>query len=131
MTLPIEDRFEKWIETINRTEKIEPSIIGFNFGLLETTEGFEMYLMGSKSFSLDDEDWALDVDFEPTQKYFQIGLEANEEDEDYWEVVLNFSENLVKDFIGSEKFAKSFLSQAHGITVGFDEGELSILYLKG
>ena len=54
--MTIEQTFEEWLENINQTETVDNSIEGFNFGLIETTNGFEMYLIGSKTFDKDDED---------------------------------------------------------------------------
>mgnify|MGYP006198081177 CR=1 FL=1 len=48
----IEQAFAEWLDNINEIEKIDNSIIGFNFGLFETTKGFEMYLIGSKKFEI-------------------------------------------------------------------------------
>lgn len=120
-----EQRFAEWIERINQTEKFDNSIIGFNFGLFETTEGFEMYLIGSKTFDQEDEDWATNVDFEPKEKYFQFGQEFSTNKD--WQDVLKYSEKLVQDYFNSDKFKTSIFVNAKGITTGFDDGNLTII----
>jgi hypothetical protein len=124
-TMTIEQIFEEWLENINQTETVDTSIKGFNFGLIETTNGFEMYLIGSKIFDLDDEDWATNVDFEPKQKYFQFGkyFSTNKD----WQDILKISEKLILNYVNSNKFRTSIFANAKGITTGFDDGNLTII----
>src|SRR5690606_34296565 len=100
-------------------------IEGFNFGLIETTNGFEMYLIGSKTFDKDDEDWATNVDFEPKQKYFQFGKEFSTDKD--WQYILRISEKLILNYVSSNKFKTSIIANANGITTGFDDGNLTII----
>lgn len=124
-TLTIEQTFTEWIEKINEIETVDNSIIGFNFGLFETTNGFEMYLIGSKTFDTDNEDWATNVDFEPKQKYFQFGKEFSAGKD--WQETLKISETLIFNYVSSEKFKTSIFANAKGITTGFDDGNLTII----
>lgn len=123
--MTIEKNFIEWLENSNEFENVDNSIIGFNFGLIETTNGFEMYLIGSKTFDKDDEDWATNVDFEPKQKYFQFGKEfsANKD----WQDILKISEKLIRNYVDSEKFKTSLFANAKGITTGFDDGNLTLI----
>jgi hypothetical protein len=124
-TMTIEQTFAEWIEKINENETVDNSIIGFNFGLFETTNGFEMYLIGSKTFDKDDEDWATNVDFEPKQKYFQFGKEFSADKD--WQEILKITETLIFNYVSSEKFKTSIFANARGITTGFDDGNLTII----
>jgi hypothetical protein len=124
-TMKIEQTFTEWIEKINEIETVDNSIIGFNFGLFETTNGFEMYLIGSKTFDKDDVDWATNVDFEPKQKYFQFGKEFSADKD--WQEILKISETLIFNYVSSEKFKTSIFANAKGITTGFDDGNLTII----
>lgn len=123
--ITVDQRFHEWLETINKIEKIDKSIIAFNFGLFESEEGFTMYLNGSQTFDEDDEDWATNMDFEPKQKYFSFGSEFLKDKN--WQDILNYSEHLVQTYIASEEFKTSVFAQAKGIAVGFDDGELTII----
>ena len=124
-TRTMEQAFAALMDDLNKNEKVDDSIIGFNFGLFETSTGFTMYLLGSKTFDVEDEDWATNVDFEPKQKYFQFGKEfsANKD----WQQILKISEKLILDYIASENFKTSIFTHAKGITTGFDDGNLTIL----
>jgi hypothetical protein len=126
--MSLEEKFTAWLENINIIENVDNSIIGFNFGLYESKNGFEMYLIGSKTFDVNDEDWASNVDFEPKQKYFQFGKEISLDKE--WQDIIKISEKLILDYIGSEKFKTSLFANAKGITTGFDEGNLTIIKVK-
>ncbi|WP_333888152.1 hypothetical protein [Sphingobacterium siyangense] len=122
---PIYQRFHEWLNNINKTEKIDNSIVAFNFGLFESEEGFTMYLNGSKIFDKDDDDWAANMDFEPKQKYFSFGTEFLKDKD--WEDILKYSQCLVQAYIASEEFKTSIFAQAKAIAVGFDDGELTII----
>ncbi len=126
--MTVEQRFTMWIENISQSEKIDNSIIGFNFGLFETTDGFEMYLIGSKTFDIDDEDWATNEDFEPKQKYFQFGKDFSSNKD--WQDIQKYSEKLVQEYVNSDKFNTSIFANAKGITTGFDDGNLTIIHIK-
>ncbi|WP_343557180.1 hypothetical protein [Sphingobacterium sp.] len=122
---PIDQRFHEWVDNINETEKIDNSIIAFNFGLFESEEGVTMYLTGSKVFDEDDDDWATNRNFEPKQKYFSFG-NVFLKDKD-WQDILKYAESLVQSYVKSEDFKTSIFAKAIAITVGFDDGELTII----
>jgi hypothetical protein len=50
--MTLEKQFNDWITRLDKTEKVNKIIIAFNFGLIETTEGFSINLIGSKTFAL-------------------------------------------------------------------------------
>lgn len=122
----IEEKFENWLKRINKEENINPSIIGFYFGLFKSEDSYIMYLTGSKSFSKENEDWAAETNFEPKSKYFDLGKKFSKNKE--WEEILKYSENLINNYIHSEKFQTSILSKAIAIATGFDDGNLIIVY---
>ena len=121
MTLEIQ--FNEWLDKLNKTEQADNSIIAFNFGLFETHEGFTMYLIGSETFDPDDDDWAVNVDFEPKDKYltFEKSLIKTKE----WKEIQKISTKLITDYVNSEKFKESILKNATAITTGFDDGDLT------
>ncbi len=119
-------KFEKWLERINHKEKPDESIVGFNFGLLESPKGYVMYLTGSKTFDKDNDDWAAEVDFAPRSKYFEFGKTFSKDKT--WKDIQKCSEELIDYYILSDKFEKSILSKSTAITTGFDDGQLTILY---
>lgn len=82
-----------------------------------------MYLIGSKKYDSEDEDWACNIDYEPKEKYFD--LYDNELNNSDWEFVLNYAVMLIENFIKTEDYKSSFLEKAKHITTGFDDGNLT------
>jgi hypothetical protein len=119
----LEFKFNNWIEQLNESENPESQIIAFNFGLFEKPNGFSMYLIGSKEFSKDDDDWSCNEDFEPKNKYMEFPTETIKEKN--WEDILNCSVELIKKYVESNKFQNSILKNAVAITTGFDDGNLN------
>ena len=114
--------FNSWIEGINKADTPTEDIIAYWFGLFETANGYTMYLIGSKDFDENDDDWACNNDFEPKSKYFD--LPSNYVKGKNWQSVLNDSISLVNQFLKSEEFDNSILKNASAIAIGFDDGDL-------
>jgi len=93
--------FEKWIQQIILTEKPNNDIIAYKFGVFETPDipsGYYIYLIGTKTYSKDDEDWASGMgDYTPKETY--LGLPEKEFKDKEWEEVLGIIENKIKVFI--------------------------------
>ena len=123
----IEKKFQNWIKNVNK-ESVNDSIVGFNFGLFDSEKGYVMYLIGSESFDKDDEDWATEIDFEPSKKYFNFGKSFSKNKT--WKEILDYSVKIITGYIESEKFKSSIFFNAVGITTGFDDGNLIIIYSK-
>ena len=122
LSMNLKSQFKEWIENINSNEEIENNIKAFNFGLFETENGCTMYLIGAKEYNEKDDDWATVIDFEPTEKYFEIDKSIIKDKD--WGEVLKLSTDLVNDYVQSQSFENSFLKNAEAITVGFDDGDL-------
>ena len=123
-----EKLFLAWIEKINQTETINQSIIAFHFGLFEGTNGYMMYLIGSKSFSIEDDDWPTCINFEPKEKYFTLKTKSLTFSN--WEGALKQAKTLLANFIKSKEFGQSIFAQAKAITTGFDDGDLLYILLQ-
>ncbi|MBA4054095.1 MAG: hypothetical protein C0490_05225 [Marivirga sp.] len=108
---------------LNKNEKPDKSILAFNFGLFETTEGYTIYLIGAKEYDEDDEDWATEVDFEPDEKYLAINPEETKGLE--WNQVLDKAVDVVTKYVQSNDFNGSILKDAKAVTTGFDDGNLT------
>lgn len=79
-------------------------------------------MVGSTWFDKDDEDWACDEDFEPTQRScpdFEIS------DKLEWEEVLEIVIAILKDLINELPDIK--LLKVDHIAVGFTDGDLTII----
>lgn len=115
------DSFQKWIQRISFSESSNESTKAFNFGIIETTNGHSLYLIGAKIFDPDDDDWATTIDFEPSEKYFRL---KEEECGKNWKEVLDYSVELISNYVKSAMFNESLLKNATAITTGFDDGDL-------
>ena len=121
----VEDEIQKlvqfWIHRIDSSEGIPKSIKAFNFGLIETTEDFQVYLTGAKSYDSTDDDWACSEDFIPTEKYLSLGeLSKNRS----WEQIQVIVKDGVESFIKRRISPLTFVHNAEYLTTGFDNGEL-------
>ena len=123
----IEKKFQNWINNVNK-ESVNDSIVGFNFGLFDSEKGYVMYLIGSELFDKDNEDWATEINFEPSKKYFNFGKSFSKNKT--WKEILDYSVKIITGYIESEKFKSSIFFNAVGITTGFDDGNLIIIYSK-
>jgi len=114
--------FQDWLQSICITEKPHKSIIAYNVGIFESVDGYMVYLIGSKEFDEEDSDWATNEDFIPKNKYYR--LPKQEFKDMKWDEVQTKIEQMLKDFINSDTFKRSFFSEAKAITTGFDDGDL-------
>ncbi|WP_108649879.1 hypothetical protein [Dongshaea marina] len=114
----LEQTIHQWLAQI--TEQADSDIIAFNFGMFQSPQGYQLYLMGSASYDPTDDNWACDEDYTPENGC--LSLEsfsfANETSalEEVAGVLLNY--------IQGPQFEGSVLANAEAITIGFDDSEL-------
>ena len=122
-TAPAHMTFNKWLTEICKKENPSDAIIAYNFGIFETPQGgYTVYLIGSKEFDAEDSDWATNDDFFPDMKYFQ--MPQSEFRNIKFEIALAKIEGMIKEFMKTETYRKSFFAKAKAITTGFDDGDL-------
>ncbi|MDI9880252.1 hypothetical protein [Flectobacillus longus] len=114
-----QQKFNSWLDTILTNEKPEKDIIGYYFGLVTTEEGYQAYLIGSKTFDESTDDWACNIDFSPVNKYLFLG----QKDLAWYQILDNFKTYLI-DYSKTSVFKNSFLENSIAIAYGFDEGDL-------
>lgn len=119
--VPIAAQIGVWLSHVCRGEVPPDDIRAFNVGLFQAESGFTAYLIGSRSYDADDDDWACNVDFEPQQKYCLL-VGANSE---AWDIVLRMVIDAVREFVASDAGRDCFLARAEAVCVGFDDGELT------
>ncbi|MDA7501772.1 hypothetical protein N8482_00695 [Chitinophagales bacterium] len=119
--MTFEREFLDWMTSMNQTEKPGKEIIGFWFGLFETTTGYTMYLIGSKEFDEQDDDWACNCDYQPLNR--DIDLPSHYVKGKEWEDVLHDSLEIISNYISSATFRTSFLADAIAIAAGFNGGD--------
>ena len=82
-----------------------------------------MYVIGSREFDENDDDWTCNNDFEPRNKYFDIPTSYSTNKD--WEVILKDSLAILKEYVISQKFDTSIFRNAIAIALGFDGGDLN------
>lgn len=108
------DTLNPWLARLAETEAPPSDIVAFHFGLFEGDDTVSVYLVGSRDFSDDDEDWVANDDWLAKSK----GLELPAGDPDK---VSEAVADALSDFLES---GDSFLHKARAVTVGFDDGDL-------
>lgn len=115
------EQLTDWMIRLAEFETPPDDIIAFNFGLFETESGYSIYLIGSKTFASDNDDWATEVDYEPADKYLQINPE--ETDGLDWTQIIEKTKDAIGIFVASSHFKTSILQNANAITTG--DGDLT------
>ncbi len=109
----MEVEFQAWIESI----KDRPSLKAINIGLFQSQGNYTAYLVGSNKYEPDNDDWACNEDFAPSNKYLMLNLEAME-----WQTVQQHVIDAVLEILNSGR--QTILNCVPNITVGFDDGDL-------
>ncbi|MPL92736.1 hypothetical protein SDC9_38849 [bioreactor metagenome] len=111
-----------WLSEIEKRDGRPPEgVIAFNFGLIESNKGYQMYLVGAYEYSEDNDDWAC---IEPPVKPYRY-LRLPEKIQSLpWEYALDFCINTLTEMDEENMFDGTVLKDALAITTGFDDGEL-------
>ena len=119
--------FDAWLRKICLMEYPDKGIIAYYLGLFESSNGgVTAYLIGTKAFDEEDEDWACYEDFVPQPKLKYLHLKGTETLN--WMEVQTLVTSMMKDFLRDPVHENCFLNQAEAIAVGFDEGNLEIIF---
>lgn len=118
-TETLKSTIKNWLIQIDRTDTLPAEIIALSFNLYEP---YSLELVGSTWFDKEDEDWACEEEFEPTQRTcpdFVIPKNLK------WEKVLEIVTQILKE-IFSELCSTKLLKVKH-IAVGFVDGNLTVI----
>ena len=116
-------QIEDWLLELSHNEVIPENIVALNFGIFESENGYCVYLIGSESYDVDDDDWACDEVFTTRDHPFVIECESD------WKLVETFFIGLVNEYLSSGKYAGK-LKEYQAIGIGFVDGDLHILYAR-
>lgn len=116
----MQDKIDKWVRQLNKRVVISSDIIALNFGLFETTDGYCIYLSGSKQYDENDDDWACNTDYK--SDYLLISNEECHEVD--WKSFLNETTTIVIHALNNISSNDSIFSN-RVITIGFDDGNLN------
>lgn len=123
-----EFHFKRWLE-----ESLEPQIPetvkAFSFNLDESAyeDGYEfgIELIGAERFDPNDENWACDEIWEPSQRKIFIPVSYSGQT---WEECLTRMKKLVVKFLESGSPAAKKLKSSEGVGIGFVDGDLELVW---
>ena len=119
--------FENWLNELFELEPVQDEIIAFNFGLFESEDGIQIYIIGSSEWDSEDEDWATNNDYFPEYRYPNIAL--YKELYNFWDnqfylgVFLTISSTIIYTNTYVLSNPSRFPKEAIFAT-GFDDGDL-------
>ncbi|MBI1344361.1 MAG: hypothetical protein GC171_15680 [Terrimonas sp.] len=111
-----------WLKRLQDTETPYPGVVAYHFGLLDGEDNFYLFLIGSKEYDEDDNDWVFVIDYEPEEKYLAIppALTKGLILEEMMDQVAAHLEKI----LSLPEWADLFINKADHITVGFDKTDL-------
>lgn len=117
---------ETWMDNLE-LDNVPEEVTAFNFNLYDDGDdlNWSMDLIGAPSFDLEDPDWACFevTDFNSREPSFQW-TEACD-----WETAYDRIVNVLKEYLEKGKYAP-VLKGKTAVAVGFDSGDLEILFMK-
>lgn len=117
----IKNRIRLWIDRISNQNKIPLDIKAFNFGLIESEKGHQLYLIGTKKYDLLDDDWACKEDFAPNEKYLNLETDSKKWNSDEIQSIVKSG---IEQIIKTRTSPLTFVHKAEYLTTGFDNGTL-------
>jgi len=118
------NNFTSWLNEILKNPLPE-NTKGINFNLYEeeNPNTYGIQFVATKSFDLNDDDWACDDIFSSGENMYFFTNKNN------WEQILKEIELNIKDYLDKEN-ESTVLKNYEGIGLGFVDGDLIILYKK-
>jgi hypothetical protein len=111
-----------WILRITEEDKMPEKIEGIYFGIFEGANQYQVNLTGSHYYDPEDDDWACEEDFVPTERYCpSLGLELSYP----WEEALSGMVGVLGEIV-AELHTLPLFHEKH-ITTGFDDGEIVVI----
>lgn len=126
MSFPVE--FETWLSK-SLEEDIPAEVIAFHFNLYESSGQddviFGIDLIGAEHFDPEDNDWACDEVWAPTERILYIPVINSGES---WEECLERMSSLIKIYLNSDQTGAQTLKSKSGIGIGFVDGDLDLIW---
>lgn len=111
-----------WLNRIEQIDGVPPvEVLAFNFGMYESENGYELYLVGGFEYDENDDDWACLELPEAEHRYWSLPplMKAFQ-----WEDALQRVVDALSELEKEGRLAATFLKNAKAITTGFDDGDL-------
>ena len=122
MEFEVEKNLERWIKGISNKEALPENIKALNFGIFESENGYTVYLTGSNEYDAEDDDWACNEDFTPSNRYLEFNKEEISKLD--WEQFLKYIVESLKNIIKAENQDEYKILNVVNIATGFDDGDL-------
>lgn len=124
MTSEFYVEFNAWADRL-LTQHASSSVVAYNFNLYEHADEFAIQLVGTRSFDMQDQDWACDEIFSSGEDLFCLPHTIVG---DRWENGLEAAKALVKNYLHHGTRA-ALLKASRGVGVGFVDGDIEFAYL--
>jgi hypothetical protein len=117
--------FSDWITKIEKENPPGRDIVAINFGMMQSGKGFMAYITGSEMYDADDDDWAGEIDYQPSRanKYFLLPAEITAGLK--WLKVLELVIATLKQLADSAPERLLFANRV--VTAGYDDKELTVI----
>jgi hypothetical protein len=116
--------FFTWIDQALLVD-LPSTVQAFNFNLYEGKGEWHVQIVGTGSFSVEDEDWACDEVFTTGENIFVVN---RKEAGQGWEDALKYFVALARTYLKGGKHA-ALLKSKKGVGIGFVDGDLELLYV--
>ena len=118
------NEFEAWLDAALEADLPE-NIAAFNFNLYEDGDNlWSIELIGASRFDPEDPDWACDEVFTNREDPLSWSEEAD------WEDVQEAMTTCVARYLSEGAYA-SALKNSEAVGIGFVDGDITIVYVKG
>lgn len=115
----MEEKIRNWLTRLNEHNTIPKEIIALNIGIYETANGYCLYMTGSNYFDENDDDWACDAIYKPSDDCLCIP-DVNME----WCSFFDKVKEVLANYLSSIKASPNSIFTGKIVTTGFDDGEL-------
>lgn len=106
---------------------LKSEIVAVNFNLYEgLSKTYDIQLIGTDTFDIDDEDWACEEAFSTGENLFII---PRIYDIEKWEDGLSFITKMIEKYIQCGNF-KNVIQKLQGVGIGLVDGDIEILHLS-
>jgi hypothetical protein len=123
--MELTDLLSAWLTKIELENPPGKEIVALNFGMLNSDKGYMVYLTGAEVYDPDDDDWAGEIDYQPTRanKYLLLPREISKGLK--WRGVLDLVAYSLKEIVAKKQ--NSGLFEGRVAAAGYDDSELILI----
>jgi len=123
--MSLESLLSKWIKKVEQEHPPGDEIVAINFGMLQSDKGYMVYITGAEIYDANDDDWAGEIDYQPSRanKYLLLPREITTGLK--WVKVLELVIDTLRQMAEIKPEYPLFTNRT--ITAGFDDGKLTVI----